>query len=200
MPKIVDHDERRTDIVRAIIKVVGEGGLSGATVRSIAREGGFSSGVIAHYFANKDEMVRYAFEFVADRIFRRIDARLKQASGPDRVRIILEEHVPVSKQDEETAVALAFWEMALHDQELRALFRDKYRRWRDYLRLELGRLLPDLEPDALNRRVDLAVAMADGLLVTFALDGRNYRQMDRRAILGDLMALLGFDNCKAKAA
>ncbi len=81
MPKIVDHDERRTDIVRAIIKVVGEGGLAGATVRSIAREGGFSSGVIAHYFANKDEMVRYAFEFVADRVFRRIDARLKQAVG-----------------------------------------------------------------------------------------------------------------------
>ena len=200
MPKIVDHDERRSDIVRAIIKVVGEGGLAGATVRSIAREGGFSSGVIAHYFANKDEMVRYAFEFVADRVFRRIDARLKQAVGADRVRVILEEHVPISKQDEETAVALAFWEMALHDPELRALFRDKYRRWRDYLRLELGPLLPDLAPDALDRRVDLAVAMADGLLVTFALDGKNYRQLDRRAILDDLMTLLGLGDRRADAA
>ena len=200
MPKIVDHDERRTDIVRAIIKVVGEGGLAGATVRSIAREGGFSSGVIAHYFANKDEMVRYAFEFVADRVFRRIDARLKQALGVDRVRVILEEHVPISKLDEETAVALAFWEMALHDPELRALFRDKYRRWRDYLRLELGPLLPDLAPDAIDRRVDLAVAMADGLLVTFALDGKNYRQIDRRAILDDLMTLIGLEDHKAKAA
>lgn len=200
MPKIVDHDERRTEIVRAIIKVVAEGGLAGATVRSIAREGGFSSGVIAHYFANKDEMVRYAFEFVADRVFRRIDARLNQSKGADRVRVILEEHVPVSRQDEETAVALAFWEMALHDPALRAMFRDKYRRWRDYLRLELGQLLPDLPADALDRRVDLAVAMADGLLVTFALDGRSYRQMDRRAILDDLMGLLGLDDRKAAAA
>ena len=200
MPKIVDHDERRTEIVRAIIKVVAGGGLAGATVRSIAREGGFSSGVIAHYFANKDEMVRYAFEFVADRVFRRIDARLKQSEGADRVRVILEEHVPVSKQDEETAVALAFWEMALHDPELRAMFREKYRRWRDYLRSELAALLPDLAPDALDRRVDLAVAAADGLLVTFALDGRNYRQMDRRAILDDLMALLGLEQRKAAAA
>ena len=200
MPKIVDHDERRTEIVRAIMKVVAEGGLAGATVRSIAREGGFSSGVIAHYFANKDEMVRYAFEFVADRVFRRIDARLKQAKGSDRVRVILEEHVPVNRQDEETAVALAFWEMALHDPELRTLFRDKYRRWRDYLRLELAQLLPDLAPDALDRRVDLAVAMADGLLVTFALDGKNYRQMDRRAILDDMMALLGLSGRQAEAA
>lgn len=200
MPKIVDHDQRRTDIVRAIIKVVAEGGLAGATVRSIAREGGFSSGVIAHYFANKDEMVRYAFEFVADRVFRRIDARLKQAAGAERVRVILEEHVPLSKQDEETAVALAFWEMALHDPELRALFRDKYKRWRDYLRLELSGLLPDLSSDALDRRVDLAVAAADGLLVTFALDGRTYRQSDRRAILDDLMTMLGLDERRAAAA
>ena len=200
MPKIVDHDERRTDIVRAIIKVVAEGGLAGATVRSIAREGGFSSGVIAHYFSNKDEMVRYAFEFVADRIFRRIDARLIQAKGPDRLRVILEEHVPISKQDEETAVALAFWEIALHDAALRAMFRDKYRRWRDYLRLELGRLLPDVKPEVLDRRVDLAVAMADGLLVTFALDGRNYRPMDRRAILDEFLMLLGVHSESAAAA
>lgn len=200
MPKIVDHDERRTEVVKAIIKVVGQGGLAGATVRSIAREGGFSSGVIAHYFANKDEMVRYAFEFVADRVFRRIDARLNQASGPDRVRVILEEHVPLSLQDEETAVAVAFWEMALHDQELRGLFRDKYKRWRDYLRLELGRLLPALAPEALDRRVDLAVAAADGLLVTFALDGKSYRQVDRHALLDDLMAALGLEERKAAAA
>ena len=123
-----------------------------------------------------------------------------QSEGADRVRVILEEHVPVSKQDEETAVALAFWEMALHDPELRAMFREKYRRWRDYLRSELAALLPDLAPDALDRRVDLAVAAADGLLVTFALDGRNYRQMDRRAILDDLMALLGLEQRKAAAA
>jgi AcrR family transcriptional regulator len=64
MPKIVDHDERRSDVVRAIIKVISENGISGATVRTIAREGGFSSGMITHYFADKDQMVRYAFEFV----------------------------------------------------------------------------------------------------------------------------------------
>jgi AcrR family transcriptional regulator len=200
MPKIVDHDERRTDVVRAIIKVISESGISGATVRTIAREGGFSSGMIAHYFADKDQMVRYAFEFVADRIFRRIDARLKGAKGVDRVRVILEEHVPLRRQDEETAVAVAFWETALHDPELRKMFHDKYDRWRDYLRAELGSLIPELPPDALNRRVDLAVAMADGLLVTFALEDKKYRLVDRRAIVEDMIAMLGLGECRAAAA
>jgi AcrR family transcriptional regulator len=200
MPKIVDHDERRTEIVRAIVKVIAEAGVSGATVRTISREGGFSSGVIAHYFSNKDEMIRFAFEFVADRVFRRIDARLKQASGPERVRVILEEHVPIGKHDDETAVALAFWEMALHDDALRAQFRDKYRRWREYLRLEMRALLPATPPDVLDRRVDLAVAAADGLLITFAMEGKRYRQVDRRAILDELMGLLGLSDRAAEAA
>lgn len=39
--------------------------------------------MIARYFANKDEMIRYAFDLVADRAFRRIDARLKGATGVD---------------------------------------------------------------------------------------------------------------------
>ncbi|SKA90539.1 transcriptional regulator, TetR family [Thiothrix eikelboomii] len=193
MPKIVNHDERRMDVVRAIVKVLGKSGLEGATVRNIAREGGFSSGVIAHYFANKDDMVRFAFEFVADRVFHRIDNRLKQATGVDRVRVILEEHIPIRKQDEEIAVSLAFWEMALHDREFRVLFQDKYRRWRDYLRLELRQLLPDLTPDKLDRRVDLAVAMADGLIVTFSLDSLSCRQIDCHAIFDDMLSILGLD-------
>jgi len=199
MPKIVDHDERRTEVVKAIIKVIAAAGISGATVRTIAREGGFSSGMIAHYFTDKDQMVRFAFEFVADRIFRRIDARLKDAEGADRVRVILEEHVPLGRQDEETAVAVAFWEMALHDPELRRLFHDKYDRWRQYLRVELGHLMPGMEPAALDRRVDLAVAMADGLLVTFAIESKKYRQIDRRAIVEDMMAMLGLGREKTAA-
>jgi len=199
MPKIVDHDERRTEVVKAIIKVIAASGISGATVRTIAREGGFSSGMIAHYFADKDQMVRFAFEFVADRIFRRIDARLKDAKGADRVRVILEEHVPLGRQDDETAVAVAFWEMALHDTELRRLFHDKYDRWRQYLRTELRQLMPGIDPAALDRRVDLAVAMADGLLVTFAIESKKYRQVDRRAIVEDMMTMLGFGRDKAAA-
>lgn len=191
MPKIVDHDERRAEIVKAIIKVTAEQGLTGATVRNISREGGFSSGVIAHYFANKDEMIRYAFDFVADRVFRRIDARLKSAKGVERIRVILEEHLPVGKHDDETAVCLAFWEMALHDPEQRGQFHVKYRRWREYLRAEMRALLPSLDAAELDRRVDLAVAATDGMLITFAIERKRYRQIDRQAMLDTLIDRLG---------
>jgi hypothetical protein len=80
------------------------------------------------------------------------------------------------------------------------MFHDKYDRWRDYLRAELGSLIPELSPDALNRRVDLAVAMADGLLVTFALEDKKYRLVDRRAIVEDMITMLGLGGRRAAAA
>jgi hypothetical protein len=68
MPKIVGHDERHTDIVRAIIKVVAEGDPFGATLGIITPVAGFSSGVIALCFAYKVGLLRYASGFAADRV------------------------------------------------------------------------------------------------------------------------------------
>lgn len=200
MPKIVDHYERQMQIVQIIIRVIAEHGLNGATVRTISREGGFSSGVIAHYFANKDEMIRFAFDAVADTIFRRIDARLRHAKGHERVRVILEEHIPLGRRDEEAAVSIAFWEMALHDRELKSQFHVKYGRWRDYLRRELRQLFPNLAPDRIGRRADLAVAAADGLLITFAIEGKRYQPAARREILDELMGILGLPETEAAIA
>jgi AcrR family transcriptional regulator len=191
MPKIVDHFKRQMEIVEIIIKVIAEHGLNGATVRNISRQGGFSSGVIAHYFANKDEMIRFAFDAVADTIFRRIDARLRSAGGPERIRVILEEHIPLGRRDDEAAVSVAFWEMALHDKELKAQFHVKYGRWRDYLRREMRQLFPRLSSDRIDCRVDLAVAAADGLLITFAIEGKSYQPSARREILDELLIMLG---------
>jgi AcrR family transcriptional regulator len=191
MPKIVDHFERQMAVVEVIIRVIAEHGISGATVRNISRAGGFSSGVIAHYFANKDEMIRFAFDAVSDKIFRRIDARLRKAEGFERVRIILEEHIPLGQREDESAVSAAFWEMALHDGELRTQFHIKYRRWRDYLTRELEELLPLLDAEQVSSRVDLAVAMADGLLVTFSLEGKRYPVQKKLKIVDEMMSLLG---------
>jgi AcrR family transcriptional regulator len=190
MPKIVDHFQRQMEVVEVIIKVIATQGMAGATVRNISHVGGFSSGVIAHYFANKDEMIRFAFDAVSDKIFRRIDARLRKAEGRDRLRIILEEHIPLGKHEEESAVSAAFWEMALHDKELKSQFHLKYRRWRDYLKRELVELLPHLKADLLDMRVDLAVAMADGLLITFSLEGKRYMPGHRQNIIEEMVNLL----------
>lgn len=57
MPRIVDHDQRRREIVRALWVVIHERGIAGATLRAVAQEAGISIGRVQHYFASKDELV-----------------------------------------------------------------------------------------------------------------------------------------------
>lgn len=190
MPKIVDHDQRRSEIVRVIIRVISEEGLSGTTVRSISRAGGFSSGVLSHYFSDKDEMIKFAFAAVSDMIFERIDERLETASGVERLRAIIEEHVPLTEHDDETAVALAFWEVALHDTELRNQYRANYGRWRSYLAREMLKAFPELSEAERSLRASLAIATTDGLLVTFALEGEDYGSEMRRTLVNRIMDTL----------
>ncbi|MFF0922457.1 TetR/AcrR family transcriptional regulator [Rhizobium leguminosarum] len=200
MPKIVDHNQRRAELVQVIIKVISEQGLNGTTVRSISRAGGFSSGVLSHYFSDKDEMIKFVFGGVADLIFERIDTRLRVAKGAQRIRILIEEHLPIAAHDDEAAVALAFWEVAMHDPHLRVQFKANYGRWRDYLRRELRALLPQVSDAEINVRVDIAVAATDGLLVTFALEGEEYGKARRTALVDRLMAALGLQTLQEAAA
>ena len=45
MPKIVDHDQRRRELVDASLRIIVRQGLAGATMRDIATEAGFANGV-----------------------------------------------------------------------------------------------------------------------------------------------------------
>ena len=58
MPKIVDHDERREEILQAAIRVIDSVGLDNTTTRAIALESGYSNGVLSHYFQDKDDILQ----------------------------------------------------------------------------------------------------------------------------------------------
>jgi len=66
MPKIVDHEERRAEVLEATWRVIATRGLDAATVRQIAKEAGVSSGVLAHYFTDKDDILVQAHRLAYD--------------------------------------------------------------------------------------------------------------------------------------
>ncbi|MDQ1250665.1 MAG: hypothetical protein QG597_5044, partial [Actinomycetota bacterium] len=51
MPKIVDHEARRREIVEAMWRIVQREGFAAVSVRSVAAEAGLSKASISHYFA-----------------------------------------------------------------------------------------------------------------------------------------------------
>lgn len=57
MPRVVDHEERRWQIVFALWLVIAEHGIEGVSLRHVAAEAGVSMGRIQHYFGTKDALV-----------------------------------------------------------------------------------------------------------------------------------------------
>ena len=113
MPKRVDHQERRTLIADALVKVAAEHGLEAVSLRHVAAAAGVSSGMVQHYFRTKDEMMAFAMVVVRERNQVRITqavAGLGEDPGPrDLLRTLVTGVLPLD--DESRAygrVALAF--------------------------------------------------------------------------------------------
>ena len=65
MPKIGMSEVRRPQLIRATIKVIGQVGMSRASVAVIGRAAGVSPGIISHYFGGKDGLLEATMRFIA---------------------------------------------------------------------------------------------------------------------------------------
>jgi AcrR family transcriptional regulator len=121
MPKIVDHDKRRDEIALIACRVVAEHGFEKASMVRIARGAGYTTGMLAHYFDSKQDIIIAALRL----ILRRIDGRLTQpVPGAARADLLtlLTEALPVDEQRRtECAFWTAFWGQVSTDRRLRRI-------------------------------------------------------------------------------
>lgn len=117
MPKIVDHDQRRRDLMQATLRIIVRQGLSGATMRDIATEAGFANGAIKPYFASKSDLLSATYLYVFDATNRRVEKATNGRSGLAALKAFAEEVLPVSDAlRDEARVVLSFWgEVAQND-------------------------------------------------------------------------------------
>lgn len=89
MPKIVDHDQYRKELLEKCFHLFSRKGYSKATMREIAEEIGVSTGTLYHYFPTKESILEHMFSFVQEtnvgEYLRRVDDIYPQQ---DRVDII----------------------------------------------------------------------------------------------------------------
>jgi AcrR family transcriptional regulator len=125
MPKLVDHQQRRSQLAEAVWTVIRRDGLERASVRNVAREAGLSMGSLRHYFATQSELLCFAMQLVGERARGRIRA-LEPAVDARRVaERLLHELVPLDEERRaEAEVWLAFTGRALVDPQQRAIYQD----------------------------------------------------------------------------
>ena len=120
MPKIVDHAQRRDEIAYVACQVVAVYGFEQATVARIARAAGYTTGMVAHYFESKQDIILAALRL----ILLRIEIRLtrERESGEANLLDVLSEALAIDAQRfTECAFWMAFWGQVSADKKLKRL-------------------------------------------------------------------------------
>lgn len=164
MPRVVDHEQRKREIIAAVVQVLGEGGFGNFSLKSVADRMGGSITLVTHYYPNREALTRglldFALEdrnkFFAERpAFQTPEERLRaalryflpldeDALNLERARIAL-----VSYKDIDPAIGEFFQEL---EPAMRAVIRSGLEGW--------------VEADQIEGMVDILRAWTSGLTLS----------------------------------
>lgn len=171
----MDQDERRRRIADAVFRLTAARGFAAVTLRDVAAEAGLSMGAVQHWFATRDDMLRFAMEHLQARVLARMQARLAEL-GPspsrrDTIRAGALAQLPLDAPSrEETAVNIAFVSLAAVDPEYNEKLRLGYVRMlassRSLLRdaAAAGELAPGLDAAHTDNAATAFYLMVQGLI------------------------------------
>ncbi|MFC1438892.1 TetR/AcrR family transcriptional regulator [Streptacidiphilus sp. N1-10] len=186
-----DHESRRRDVSEAVWHVMAARGFTGLTLRAVAAELGASTGLLTHYFPNKNALVEYALDLLE----QRTAARPRREAGPGlaSLRAALLDILPLTRAaTDSNRIWVSSWGAALADPDLTDDYAGKYARSRANLSQrvaaaqELGEL-PQGDPDRIAAG---AHAFILGLVVQALLDPAAFPTDHQTALLDDYLTAL----------
>jgi AcrR family transcriptional regulator len=191
MPRVVQHEQRRQELLDATWTVVASEGIEAATIRRIAEQAGCTTGRITHYFANKDDVLVAALRRVHIAAGKRMIQALPDNPGLQGLRAMLLEALPLDQQRiVEWQVWIAFWGNAATSPQLRREQHLRYEEWRALLFSVLQSAKRNGElPSRTNVTglVEQLVALIDGLGLQGVLDPQHLPPGDLRSVLGNIL-------------
>lgn len=175
MPKIVDHGARREELADVVLQVIARDGISAVTLRTIAQESGWSTGVIGHYFHNRRDMLFAALRRAAYLQGNQFKiTRRENMTALEQVRAALVSVLPLDERRIAlTRIFLFYYAEGAQDEVSREEIAEYLRNWRRVVSRALqnainqGELAPDTDIEA--KAVQL-VACADALSGHAVLD------------------------------
>lgn len=195
MPKVVDHADRRAEVLEATWRVIARLGLDNTTTREIAREANYSTGVLAHYFKNKDEIVRLALDYAHIQARERIRVLRDSLTGIELLRAVLAESLPLDHQRQlEMTLEVSIWARTVAQFALRASQNADHDRWYATVRdlvdgaIRAGELPAGL--DSGDAALHLVVFI-DGLGLNALLVGNHVTSARTEAMLDQQLVWLG---------
>jgi AcrR family transcriptional regulator len=194
VPKLVDRDARRREILEVTWRLMATQGADAATMREIARAAGYANGALAHYFASKNELVEAAYVYVFDRTNDRVRAAVEGRRGVAALRAFLVEVLPTTELTLlEARIVLPFWSRTVTDERLAGISEAAMQTWRRDLcaLLAQGREDGDVTvPTPDDVLAEQLLAMAMGLQVLALLPSAPTSADTQLRMLDDSLARL----------
>ncbi|WP_275148964.1 transcriptional regulator BetI [Citrobacter koseri] len=175
MPKVGMQTLRRRQLIDATLEAINEVGMHDATIAQIARRAGVSTGIISHYFKDKNGLLEATMRDITSQlryaVLRRLHA-LPEASAELRLRAIVAGNFDDSQISQAAMKAwLAFWASSMHQPMLYRLQQVASKRLLSNIVYEFRRELP--RQQAQQAGYGLA-ALIDGLWLRAAPSGKPF--------------------------
>ena len=163
----MSYDDRRIEVAKAAWQVIIREGLDRTSMRAVAQELGSSTGVVTHYFRDKEDLILFALGLVFENVASEMKACVKGQQGIDRLEQMIFVALPLDLIDrDDWKVWIAFLGYSIGREHLIQEHRKRY----DLLRQIISQELADLQSTNLIRAdLDLTleanalVALVDGI-------------------------------------
>jgi AcrR family transcriptional regulator len=169
LPKAVDVDQKRSELVEATWRVIVAEGFGAATLRRVASEARCTTGALTKYFSSREALFTEALR-AANRSGRaRMRAAVSRADSPaKRIEAIVLEALPLDAERLRAwQTRLAFWGAASESTALRDENARRFKAWRTYLDEYLAPIVP--RPAARRDEVELLAGLVDGFALRLVL-------------------------------
>jgi AcrR family transcriptional regulator len=193
------REDRREEILRAVLKCVVRDGTDGMTIRKIADEAGVSTGLVLNYYPNKEELIAAAWTHALRGFMRRTSAMVGEADGLSWMEAMYRVcFLERAKDAPPWSFGLEYWGKAARTPRLREYHSERFARMRqdqaEHARrgIEAGEIRPGLDPELVG---DLYHTIIYGLAVLVTLDRE--RVSHERAFEIAQFALSLFGPCEA---
>ncbi|WP_156087320.1 transcriptional regulator BetI [Alteromonas macleodii] len=154
---------RKKQLIEATLEVMAEVGYHGTTISLISKRAGLSSGIISHYFGDKQGLIEATMRHLLDalKITQRIDDPL------ERIDFIIENNFSQTQgASSATNTWFNFWALSLHNEGLHRLQCINHKRLERNLAFSYRKLL---KPEQVKNAAASTAALIDGYWLRYSM-------------------------------
>ena len=186
MPKIVNHDRYRKELLTKCFDLFAQRGYGSLTMRQVAQEIGVSTGTLYHYFASKEELFRQLIAEISEQdILRATDEIEAQSLKTIKERILALGQFIAENEDyfyKQTLLFINFFQQPdLEEQQLVEAVKRSYKRYQE----EIMKFL-SIDNKAIVNHVSCLI---DGLISQRAFDPESVSIKEQMELLAQMLSV-----------